>query len=448
VERPFDPSAVVLPCDACRAPVAAASDDAPLICACGAQVPVPPRPRVAVRAPSVVQDPALAAQAGELLTPPPSIASLFRGNELPAHRRDEAWLAWQHARRQATAGDVGAGDAMVFLGRELATTAGFAGRPLEARALLEATWRAGVAPRQRAVAAGAWARAALRSGDVDAAARCLERIEVDPAVLEMDSEWRVSTAMVRAAQGDDVGVLELLGSKPGERIIPVALLAQAVVFRAHALERRGDRAGAERALASLLQQGGGAARDAIERIRLLHPDLDLCRDSWGAVLAAHEAGARRWAGCGRLALAAVLAGSAILPTGLMGAFAVGQLVWRGLPRHWSGWAEALVPLVITAVVSVPFLLWGLSLAVMGLRERWAVRRGVRARAQVVGVRPTGTQVNDQPELALTLAVETRPPVESTLRMVVPVHEVGLWRAGVTVWVRVDPQRPATAVLDR
>jgi hypothetical protein len=87
---------------------------------------------------------------------------------------------------------------------------------------------------------------------------------------------------------------------------------------------------------------------------------------------------------------------------------------------------------------------GLGMLRAGLRERRTFQRGVRALARVVEARPTGTEINDQPELELTLDVRLDPPVRSMLRVVVPVTQIAAVGVGREIYVRIDPADPSTA----
>jgi len=241
--RPFAYDATVVLCWSCHGLVTATPAGSNGTCpACGAAAPTRPRhlvlPPPQGRGPGA-QDPALRAQDGRPLVPPPGIAFLFEAGGIPAHRMNEALLAWQGARRRAAQGEAAAGEEVVMLGRELANAAERASDRLRARALLESSLEVGQFPRHRAIVLGALARAAVRAGDTDAAFRFWQHFDANAADLESDSEWRVTTAVVATARGDYMTVLTALGSSFEQCAIQDALDAQAVLFRANALEKSG-----------------------------------------------------------------------------------------------------------------------------------------------------------------------------------------------------------------
>jgi hypothetical protein len=131
----------------------------------------------------------------------------------------------------------------------------------------------------------------------------------------------------------------------------------------------------------------------------------------------------------------------------VGLIPIVQLATSGVPRTGEDWAGFVCPVAVTSVTTLPFFLWGVGMLVAGLRERATFARGVRAKARIVSSKPTGTEINDQPEMELTLDVLFDPPVRSKLRTVVHVGQLHALRPGAVLFVRVDPKRPAQAVLD-
>jgi hypothetical protein len=447
----FTHDVAVVPCAACGALVEGPPGGGEVACGgCGAAVPFPDRRATLPGGGGVPgpQDPRLRAQDGKPLLPPTGIAFLWEGGtDLPRHRLEEARAAWVHARARAAAGDVAAGEELVFLGRELASAAEKDGDRRGARALLEATLLAAPVPRQRAVALGALVRMAVRAGEPAEALAWWEHFAAGAGDLESDSEWRVSTAVVKAAEGDPAAILRAIGEQHEQVALQDALDFQAVLFRAHALERSGRRPAARAELERMLAAGGPPARDGFERLRSLYADLDLCGATLPAVLAERERQARKTAGCGRFFLAALLLGSTALVCGGTALVPVGQLAFAGLPRSGSDWAGLVAPPGIGCLTTAPFLLWGIGVLVSGVRERRTFARGVRAKARVLSATPTGTQINDQPEMRIAVEVLLDPPVKSELVTVVSVGQLHALTPGTTLFVRIDPSSPAQVVLD-
>lgn len=449
-DRPFDPSVAVIPCPSCAGPVVGPPGGGASACpACGAPCELPARPRPAGGEVPGRQDPSLRAQDGKPLLPPPTIAFLFEsGDSLPDHRRDEATAAWQSARRRVETGDVGAGEELVFLGRELSSK-WEPTDPLRARAFLEATFLSAPLPRQRATAVGALTRMAVRATDLDAAEVFWGHLAGGAPDLESDSEWRVTTGVLKVALGDARSALAALGESPEQVALQDALEFQGTLFRAHALQALGKAAPAKAALQGILEAGGPAGRAAIERVRELYAPLDLCGGTLDAVLAERDKAAAAGVGAFSIGFGLLLVGILTVVDGSVLLVSVGAAVAEGLARRPDAGAiaGALCPFAITCPTTLPFLLWGVAMVWGGFKARRTFRRGVRAKARLLSATPTGTTLNDQPEMELELEVLLDPPLRSRLRTIVHVGQLHALTPGSTLYVRVDPSDPSTAVLD-
>lgn len=450
--RPFAYDATVVLCWSCHAPVTATPAGSNGTCpACGAAAPTRPRqlvlPPPQGRSPGA-QDPALRAQDGRPLVPPPGIAFLFEGGGIPAHRMNEALLAWQGARRRAAQGEASAGEEVVMLGRELANAAERASDPLRARALLESSLEVVQFPRHRAIVLGALARAAVRAGDADAAFRFWQHFDAGAADLETDSEWRVTTAVVATARGDYMTALTALGSTFEQYAIQDALDAQAVLFRANALEKSGQLAAAKAQLEQAFAQGGPAIRDAFTRMATLYGPLALCSASLAPVVAKREQAGAASAGIGKILLGLILIGVPVLPVLVGVAFGLSMLLsGEDIPLGVE-LLPVLVPIGMGFVFFLTFGIWGIRTVLAGLRERRAFRTGVRTTARVLGARPTGVRINDLPEMLIELEVALDPPVRSQLRRVVHPGEQHVLVPGTQIFVRVDPNDSSAVIPDR
>jgi hypothetical protein len=75
--------------------------------------------------------------------------------------------------------------------------------------------------------------------------------------------------------------------------------------------------------------------------------------------------------------------------------------------------------------------------------------GVDAKAVIVEVRQAAAMVNFQPmiELDLTVLPEGLPPYPVTIKQVSSMVHLAQVRAGATVYVKVDPNNPATVWVD-
>ncbi len=386
------------------------------------------------------QHPSMRAQDGKPLVPPPNILFLWEnGGEIPPHREAEALMAWQGARRRAQAMDVGAGEEVCMLTRELAVKAEKKRDLARARAMIEAALESVQLPRQRAILLGMIARMAVRAGDVQSAAAWLSCFEA-PGDLESESELRVSTAVVATARGDFMAALNAVGSAFDQIAIQDALDPQAAIFRINALERMGRSAEATQQLRDLFAKGPGM-RNAVERMQSQYPSLGLVQQTMPAVQAAHEQAARSTAGVGKIGMGCLLIGVSLLPFVIMSGMALYEFVTEGS-------YEAAIGVPFSLIFVLGFGVWGLRTLRTGLRERRVFASGVRAQARVIGSAPTGTQINDIPEMRIDLEVLLQPPVRTSIRMLVNPGQQHILTPGTGLYVRVDPQHPDVAVLDQ
>lgn len=452
VARPFDYDSTVVLCWSCGAPVAATPAGSNGPCpACGSPTPTRPRHQVLPppqgRSPGP-QDPALRAQDGRPLTAPPGIAFLFEGGSIPRHRQNEAFMAWQGARRRAASGDASAGEEIVMLARELASAAEEGGDRLRARAVLESSLEVAPFPRHRAILLGALVRGAVRARETESAYRWWQHFDGGAPDLESDSEWRISTAVVATARGDYLAALNALGATFEQYAIQDALDPQAVLFRANALEKTGNQPAASAQLGEMFARGGPAVRAAFERIAGFYGGLALCSGTMQQVVAQREKVGAARAGLGKILLGLLLIGVPFIPMLIGAGIGITMLLSGGdIPA-----GEELMPVVMPIGMGVLFFftfgLWGTRTVLAGLRERRAFQRGVRTTARVLGARPTGVTINDIPEMLIELEVALNPPVRSALRRVVHPGEMHALVPGAMLHVRVDPKDPSTAILDQ
>ena len=85
----------------------------------------------------------------------------------------------------------------------------------------------------------------------------------------------------------------------------------------------------------------------------------------------------------------------------------------------------------------------------GARAGRLQAHGVPARARVLSVTPTGTQVNDTPQMNLDLEVHLagKSPYQARARSFVPITSLPMLVPGAHVAVRVDPQDPTAVALE-
>jgi hypothetical protein len=283
------------------------------------------------------------------------------------------------------------------------------------------------------------ARAAVRAGDVQSAAAWLACFE-PPQDLESESEHRVTTAVVATARGDFMTVLNAVGSAFDQIAIQDALDIQAAIFRINALERMGRTAEAGEQLRALFAKGPGA-RNAIEGTQRMYQRLGLCQTTMSVAQQAHEQQARASAGTGKIAMGCLLIGVSVLPVLITTGVGIAEYLSEGS-------YEAFIGVPFSFIFVLAFGLWGFKTLRMGQRERQVFASGVRAAARVIGAAPTGTQVNDIPEMRIDLEVQLQPPVRTAIRLLVNPGQQHILAPGTMLHVRVDPRRPDLAVLDQ
>ncbi len=213
-------------------------------------------------------------------------------------------------------------------------------------------------------------------------------------------------------------------------------MLQAALFRIHAVESSGDLAAARQQLRELIGRRAATLED-VERVRAGYAFLPLCPQT--ALLASsgeplpvvdEAVPAHRPSRIPILVILALVGAISLLP--------------RDSPdAAWARWLTWALVFVLVAVVQ-----WTVSRALgESKREKRARSAGVSAAARVVSMEPTGTSVNDVPEMLIHLDV-LQPPGRSTLRRLMDASEVASLPPGAIIRVRIDPEDPSVAVFDR
>lgn len=149
------------------------------------------------------------------------------------------------------------------------------------------------------------------------------------------------------------------------------------------------------------------------------------------------------------------------------------------PISWSGglakwlWFTAILELVVAAVllvlgVVIPGAAGGMFLtgAILGLTglllafwaRSWSrafaeaqriKATGVPGSARIMGMRQTGVQMNDQPQIELSLEVTTtmQGPYQVVMKEYVPLMLIGTLSSGRPLPVKVDPANPNTVIIE-
>ena len=177
--------------------------------------------------------------------PPPG----FDDAPLPEAWRDDrvAWQAWQHARATQSEQD------LYRLTAQLYRRCMFRDDHCRQRAILESAIEVMTMPLYRQALRCTLARSAARAGDVQAAREWLVHCNPRPLDVYMDSAYRVARAAVESSRGNFGEVMTLLGSAPGQIPMAAALQDLSELFRAHAIDKMGNRPQAVQLLVEALQ---------------------------------------------------------------------------------------------------------------------------------------------------------------------------------------------------
>jgi hypothetical protein len=134
-------------------------------------------------------------------------------------------------------------------------------------------------------------------------------------------------------------------------------------------------------------------------------------------------------------------------------FAAGMIGMASLPEGSYDWSElpaltrysilAGAPLVVASMV----LLVGASIA-SAMANSAVLAKGLPAEARILSIRETGTTINRNPVVRLTL--EVRPPLEPVFQAeterLVSLLEIPQFQPGTVVHVKYDPATHAVALL--
>ena len=90
------------------------------------------------------------------------------------------------------------------------------------------------------------------------------------------------------------------------------------------------------------------------------------------------------------------------------------------------------------------VVWALGPLVFGhYQAQYVLEHGLPAQAQILDLTDTGTQINNQPLVAITLEVMPpgQPEYTATVKQVVSVLNVGYFSRGNVIPVKYDPDHP-------
>jgi hypothetical protein len=271
-------------CEGCGAPIEVPLDGGHVVCRyCGAEHVAEPRaPRAWSPSTPPGDDGAWAAGADDPRSPfPPHFMAELR-REAGKRRTFEQMEDWFAEKRAALVPGDRTSEAWA-VGVALLLNARYAARRDRrgSRALMESLLDVVRGPEIRDIVRLSIARDAARAGEIDNAEAWLAQCDPSSGVLDLDSERRITRAVIAEKKGDFQEMLRVLGARGGEVPFSSWLVPLATVLRAHALEHlgRGDQAykeilacqAHERETLQILKFQAtthGIARATLERFRL------------------------------------------------------------------------------------------------------------------------------------------------------------------------------------
>ena len=367
----------------------------------------------------------LRSQDGRPRRVPPTLQSVLGGMNVQPGREQEAIAIWQSLRARAQQGDVAASEDLTMLTLLLGQLPATQQHPALEEALGESAVDAAVLPRHRQEQLGRLARRAIGRGDRARAGQYLAWMVAGAPDLEMDSEARVSAAIVATFDRDGGRALALLGPRKDTIPIDDSMDALASVFRANAYEMLGEPGTAAHTLRELPDP------QLLGRVMGQFPALALCAQSGPAYAAATTAEAAK--------RAASSAGS-------IGTLTGGILAFTGLVQipfglmHGGG-----ANLVIGAAFAVAGVTVVVRARAKGKHAAWLRTNGVPLTARIVNAQPTGTRINGVPVYRFTLQVAgPQGPYAATFEKLVPEHQVAMLLGG-EARVRANPSHLAEVI---
>jgi len=425
-----------LPCDACGLAIECPIQGGTTNCSrCGAPFAAYARPDTSVPRSPAHDEPGrlmrLRAQDGKPLLPPTGFEQLVVGSEIPAHKLQEAQMVWSATRKAliANQGDLAAADRLVWLTMLMRNTLLEKDDP-RVRALLEGALEVLMLPRHRQTLRGHLARSAVKERDYDSAEQWLSGCDTNNEDLMADTSWRVSKAFLMTARNQPQEVINLIGGTFEDVPIHDSMDAIATVLRANAWEKMGNVDAARAVLGAFMSRGGLAA--VVESVVKSMPrDWQVCAQSMtGAQQDVRKAVATR------ASSGASLFGWIFLLAGCVPLVIFIVLIISG---------EFVGPMLTMLIFPIVFGSIGIKSILSAGRAKEIAANGLRGRAKILGVSPTGTRINGVPMMRfeLEITVEGRPPVRaSATKLMYPQN-----LAGAEIGVIWHPKYPDDAVME-
>lgn len=378
----------------------------------------------------------LRAQDGQPMVPPPNLMALCRGGGLdPAQVGQAQALRDAAMREMAQSPSYPAEERLFWTTFMLANHFSMQQQREQTTALIHQTLPMFQQARHQQIAMGLMARNLAALGRTDEAHQYASRLDAYSEDLQVDTNYRFSTAFVALLRNDPQTVLGVLGHNIDDIPISDAYDNVCGVYRAHAHEVLGNLDLAKQQLQKLAPTPGHL--DGIEQMIRVTPQIPLVARSFPAVkmlvTELHQNALTTNSGVNIRKI--MLMAFVMVPIGL------------GL-----SFASSLLPSNLTAIV-VPVVVVGMTVAMLAVtfgglmkgaaRKKRVLASGLDGVAQLMEVVQTGTRVNDQPMLRLRMLIEVpgKPPYAVLHNEIVPHIRLAQVQPGVRMRVKVDPGDP-------
>ncbi len=371
------------------------------------------------------------------MLPPPNLRALAGGGGLNPDQRGQAEAIWQAALAEtASAPSFTAEERLFWTTFMLVNHHAEQGRREVSASLLEQTLPRLTQPRFSQVGTGMLARTFAAQGNVERAKQLLAQLDAHSDDLQVDTNYRFSTAYVALLAGDAQTALAALGNAIDDVPISDAYDRVCGLYRAHAYEALGN---VEVAVQQLQQLAPTPAEIAqLEEMARMTPQLPLVAVSLPRAKVAVI----------RMQQETITTGSQLNVGRMVGLmFLVVPLVMGGAFLSETVVSAELQPvfigglIVVTTVFSLVTVFGTLFKG--AARRKVLLRQGVDGSAKLMVVEQTGTRVNDQPLLQLRMMVEVpgSSPYSVLHREVVPQIRLAQLQPGMQLPVKVDPRDP-------
>lgn len=378
----------------------------------------------------------LRAQDGKPVLPPPALQGLLARGGLDPTKVREVQQLWQAAQSELTAvHSFPAEERLFWCFFLLAALYASQGARADALALAQQTLPLVRDARHQQLVLGSVARYSALVGDAQSAAAALAQLSPQSDDLQVDTNYRFSTAYLAALRGDDQTVLHVLGYNGNDVPISDAYDSVCAIFRANAHERQGRGELARQQLMPMASTPVGFA--VVQEIVGKSPELSLL----GATLPLLQRYSQQLqSNVVQTKSGISIGGFFILPVIGLIVFGGGSTLMSQLPLAIQG---TVIPIAVVGFIAVSFV-FARRLIGGGARVRkHLAKSGTDGVAQILAVETTGTRVNHQPMYRLRMLIEVpgRDPYLALHNEIMAPGRIQQLPPGTRLRVRVDLADP-------